>query len=449
MTGTPSPGDGIQPRPFTVTHRTVLVISVPMMLAYLSTPLVGIINTGVVGQLGSAALIGGVAVATVIFEIVLSSFNFLRAGTTGLTAQAIGAGDALEEVAVLARACVVALILGFAVVLLQYPIGELGYAVFGVTGEVAAAAKAYYDVRIWSAPVLLVNYAILGWMLGRGDALWSMAMQTLLNGINAGLAIWFVLGLDWGVAGAAWAALIAETITLLAGLAIVARRLTRRRLPGKALIFDARQFRRAMSMNADMLARSLALLIGVSFFTHQSAALGTDVLAANTILLRIYMFTTAWLDGIATAAEQLAGRATGARFRPAFDRTVSLTTKWGLGTAICLAAFLYLVGPAIIGAMTTAQEVRTLALTYLVWAAALPLAGVIAFQMDGIFIGATWSRDMRNMMVLSLIVYFVAWALLVPRFGNHGLWAAFLIFHGARSIVFSYRLKRLALTTFP
>lgn len=444
MTG--SPGDI---RPFTVTHRTVLSISVPMMLAYLSTPLVGIINTGVVGQLGSAALIGGVAVASVIFEIVLSSFNFLRAGTTGLTAQAVGAGDALEELAVLARACVVALILGVLVVLLQYPIGQLGYAVFGVTGEVATAAADYFDVRVWSAPVLLFNYAILGWMLGRGDAVASMLLQTLLNGINAGLAIWFVLGLDWGVAGAAWAALIAETVTLLAGLAFVARRLKPRQRPDRAQIFDMAQFRRAMSMNVDMLARSLALLIGISFFTHQSAALGTDMLAANTILLRIYMFTTAWLDGIATAAEQLAGRATGARFRPAFDRTVTLTTKWGLGTAVCLAAFLYLAGPALIGAMTTVEEVRTLANTYLVWAAVLPLAGVIAFQMDGIFIGATWSRDMRNMMVLSLVVYVVAWALLMPRFGNHGLWAAFLIFHGARSIVFSYRLKGLARSTFP
>jgi Na+-driven multidrug efflux pump len=228
---------------------------------------------------------------------------------------------------------------------------------------------------------------------------------------------------------------------------ILLARTDRRRWRLAETINPAR-LRRLLSVNGDMMIRSLALLGGLSFFTRQSAVMGVDILAANTILLRLYFFAVAFLDGLATAAEQLAGRAVGARFRPAFDRIVGLTTIWGFAFAVIVTLALFATGPWIIRHMTPIPEIRDLALAYLPWAAMVPLVGVIAFQMDGIFIGATWSREMRNMMLLSLVVYVATWAALSPFLANHGLWIALLAFNGARSIAFRWQMRVLVPRTF-
>jgi Na+-driven multidrug efflux pump len=194
--------------------------------------------------------------------------------------------------------------------------------------------------------------------------------------------------------------------------------------------------------------RSLSLIFAFAFFARQGARFGEVILAGNVVLMHFFMFGACFLDGFATAAEQLAGRAVGARFRPAFERTVRLTTLWGIGTALGLAALCWLAGPLAIDLMTTAPDVRQAARAHLVWAAATPLVAVIAFQMDGVFIGATWSRDMRNMMLLSVLIYLAACLALTPLFGNHGLWLALLIFLGARSVTFHWRMRRLLPLTF-
>lgn len=435
--------------PFEVTHATVLRLAMPMTFAYLSVPLVGVVATAVIGQLGEAALIGGIAVGAIVLDIVFTTFNFLRAGTTGLTAQAYGADDAGETVAILARALIVAAISGVLILILQWPLIEGGVALMDPGAAVAAPMREYLHVRIWASPFALVNFVLLGWLLGLGRSPTVLAVQTLYAGLNIVLSVWFVLGLDWGVGGVAWASVLAELVTVLVQVPLVLRLAPLHARPSRAHIFDWTGFSRLVGVNRDIMIRSFALLFAFAFFTRQGAQFGEVTLAANAVLMHFFMLSSYFLDGFATAAEQLAGRAVGARFRPAFERVVRLTTVWGLTVALVLSALVALLGPSVIELMTTAPEVRATAHRYLVWAALTPLIATIAFQMDGIFIGATWSRDMRNMMLLSVLVYLIAWYVLTPLFGNHGLWAALLIFLGARSITFHWRMRWLLPRTFP
>lgn len=441
-------GDSGNPRAFSVTNRDIFVIAIPMTLAFLSTPLVGLVDTAIIGQLGSAALVGGIAVGAMIFDILFTTFNFLRSGTTGLAAQALGRGDRPERDAVLWRALSVALVSGLVIVVLQGLLLWTALALLSASSEVEAATADYYAIRVLAAPATLANYAILGWFLGLGRAGTGLALQLLLNGINVAVSMYLVLSLNWGIEGAAWGTTIAETATALAGLALAAAR-QRGAVPARATIFQRRRFMAMMSLNRDIMIRSFALLFAFSFFTAMGAKAGDVVLAANAVLMHFFLVGGYFLDGLATAAEQLAGRAVGARWRPAFDAAVRLTVAWGLGLAAALAAVLWLVGETIVGLMVAAPEVRETAAIYLPWAAATPLFGVLAFQMDGVFIGATWSRDMRNMMLLSLAVYLVAWWLLTPVYGNHGLWAALAIFLLVRGVSLAWRCRIRAGDTFP
>jgi putative MATE family efflux protein len=436
-------------RPFAVTHGTVFRLAVPMTLAYLSVPLIGVIDTAVIGQLGEAALLGAIAVGAIILDVVFVALNFMRSGTTGLTAQAFGAGDRPETVAVLARALLLGAAIGIGIVLLQWPLVELGTVLMDPGPTIVGPMREYLVVRIWAAPFGLINYALLGWLLGIGRSVTALVVQTLFALLNVVLSVWFVLGLGWGVAGVAWGSVLAELIAVLLQVPIVLALAPRRDWPSWVRVLDRTGFRRLVAVNRDIMIRSFALMFAFAFFTRQGGQFGAVTLAANALLMHFFVVAGYFLDGFATAAEQLAGRAVGARFRPAFDRVVRLTAGWGFLTALALTALYVSAGPWVIKLMTTAPDVRELANRYLPWAVLTPLAGVIAFQMDGIFIGATWSRDMRNMMLLSLAVYLAAWAVLTPTFGNDGLWASLLIFLGARSLVFGWRMKGLLPRTFP
>jgi len=436
-------------RPFEVTHRAVFRMAVPMTLAYLTVPLIGVIDTIVIGQLGMAVLIGGIAVGAIVLDVVFTTFNFLRSGTTGLTAQALGAGDDKEMVAVLARALLVALASGLLIVLLQWPIVEAGVFLMDPGAEVAAPMREYLHVRVWASPFGVANYVLLGWLLGLGRSVMALAVQMLFAGLNVILSLWFVLGLGYGVAGVAWASVIAELVTVIIQIPLILRLAPLQARPSWGRIVDRAGFSRLIGVNRDIMIRSFALLFVFAFFTRQGAQLGEIILAANAILMHFFIVGGYFLDGFATAAEQLAGRAVGARYRPAFERVVRLTMLWGFATALVLSLVYLAIGPLIIDIMTTAEDVREVARRFLPWAVLTPIAGVIAFQMDGIFIGATWSRDMRNMMLLSVLVYLIAWAALTPLFGNHGLWMALLIFLGARSVTFHWRMRRLLPPTFP
>lgn len=431
-----------------IDSRTVLGIAVPMTLAFLTTPLIGIVDTAVIGHYGDPALMGGIAVAALIFDVVFSTFNFLRAGTTGLTAQAFGAGHRREMQAALLRALVVAVLAGLVIVALMVPLRRAGLAFIAPSDAVADAASRYFDIRVLAAPATLANYALLGWVLGLGRSGIALALQTLINGVNIGLSLLLGLALGWGIAGVAIAAVAGEGLGMLAAL-VIAYRLGRGHWsPAVAALADVHAFRRMAGVNADIMIRSFALLFAFALFTRTGARFGDVTLAANAVLMNFFMVGGFFLDGLAAAAEQLVGRAVGARAADAFHATVRLTLMWSVGLAGLTSAAFWLGGPALIATMTASAEVRALAALYLPWAALMPMFGVFAFEMDGVYIGATWSRDMRNMMLLSLAVYTTLIAALVPALGNHGLWLALAVFLGARGLTLGLRLPKLAAKTF-
>jgi MATE family multidrug resistance protein len=370
-------------RPFEVTHRLVFRLAAPMTLAYVSVPLIGVIDTAVIGQLGDPVLLGGIAVGAIVLDVVFVTFNFLRSGTTGLTAQAFGAADDREISAVLARSVAVAILCGLALLVLQWPLITAGVLLMNPGATVAAAMREYLTVRIWAAPFGLVNYALLGWFIGIGRSGTALAVQTIFAGLNIALSVWFVLGLDLGVAGVAWGSVLAEVITVALQIPLVLRLNPRRNRPSRARFLDRQGFRRLLGVNRDIMIRSFSLLFAFGFFTRQGAQYGEVILAANALLMHFFVVGGYFLDGFATAAEQLSGRAVGARFRPAFERVVWLTTLWGVATALLLSAVYALAGPVVIDLMTTAPDVRSVARDYLVWAVLTPLAGVVAFRWTG------------------------------------------------------------------
>lgn len=435
-------------RPFEVTNRMVFAIAAPMTLAFLTTPILGIVDTTVIGQFGDAALIGGLAVGAIIFDFVFAVLNFLRSGTTGFVAQAMGRGDETEQQAVFWRALLLAAGFGIALAVLAVPIREAGIALLAPGPEVAAATRDYVTIRMLGAPFSLINYSILGLLLGQGRATAGLALQTLINGINIAGSIWLGLGLGWAIEGVALATVIGEAIGAAAGFWWIMRSHDRAHAPTWKRILDRDAFLRLVNVNRDIMIRSFALLTAYSLFTRTGAQFGAVTLAANAILMNFYMIAGYYLDGFATAAEQIVGRAIGANYRPAFWRAVRLTAAWGFLLAGFTTVVVFLFGEPMIHFMTTAAGVRDEATTFLVWAAIAAVAGVLAFQMDGVYIGATWSGDMRNMMLASLAIFVVLVFVLVPVFGNHGLWAALNVFLGARGLMLLAILPRKARTVF-
>lgn len=421
-------------RDFAVTHRTVLAIAVPMTLAYLTTPLLGIANIAVVGQLGDAALLGGLAAGAIIFDVVFSTFSFLRSGTTGLVAQAFGRDDAEEERLTLLRAMALAIGIGAVIALFASLISRGGQAFMGADPAVSAAMDEYVRIRCLGAPFSMMNYALLGYVLGRGEGTLALLLQLVLNVVNIVLSILLGLWLGWGVAGVAWGAVAGEFVGLAVGLAIVLPRFRAGPAVEMARLLDPASLRAMLALNRDIMIRSFALLAAYALFTRQGAQLGAVALAANAVLMNFFMVASFFLDGIAAAAEQLAGRAVGAGSKTSFRRAVRLTAIWGFGMAATAAAVCLVFGGHLIALITTAQPVRDFAATYLPWAAATALTGVLAFQMDGVFIGAAWSRDMRNIMLVSLALFVAALLALPLLIGNHGLWVALNLFLLARGL---------------
>lgn len=440
---------GKEPDTHAVTHRSVLAIAVPMTLAFMTTPLLGFVDTTVIGRLGDATLLGGIAVGAVIFSILFNVFNFLRMGTTGLTAQASSAGNGEEVGAILLRTLLIGIVAGLAMIALGDSVLALALRYVDASPDVAAATTQYFDARIYSAPFSLCNFALLGWFLGRGRSGIGLALQTLLNGTNIVLSIWFVMGLGWGVSGVALATVLGEAVATIAGVALVLRQYGRSVATPFARIFDRTAFIRLVSINRDIMVRSMALILAYSFFTAQSAGQTTLILAANAVLLNFVTVAGHFLDGFAAAAEQLVGSAIGRRSRAMVNRAVKLTVLWGFGLGVAASLVLWSLGTFIIDFVTTSPDVRETAREYLIWAALTPIAGAVAFEFDGVFIGATWGRDMRNMMLVSLGISALVWWIAMPVWGNHGLWLAMIVFFSARGLTLMARYPACLERTLP
>ena len=430
-----------------VTTAQVFAIAGPAMVANLTTPLIGVVATIAIGRLGDATLLGGVAIASVIFDCLFWLFAFLRMSTVAFTAQALGAGETQEISALLVRGLAVAALVGTGLIALQIPLGAVLLSAMGGSEGVTRAAKTYFAIRIWSAPLALANYVVLGWLIGQARARLALAVQIAINLINVAATVVLVLVAHAGIAGAAIAAVVAEATGLLLGV-LIARRLTHG-APGipRATLLERTKLIRMLAVNRDIMIRTAALIAAFLFFTAQGARSGDVILAANAVLNNFLMISAFFLDGLANAAEQLCGRAYGARDRAAFSGAVRLVILWGSGFALAVIAVFALFGPSLIDAMTASTDVRQQARDTLWFVVLSPILAVFAFAYDGIFIGATWVRDMRNLMVLSMLIFFAAW-LSLRSFGNAGLWGSLLVFYAARGGLQALRYPALLRNSF-
>jgi multidrug resistance protein, MATE family len=432
-----------------VNHSTILRIAVPIMLSNVTEPLIGVVNTAVVGQLPETHLIGGVAVGSLIFSFLFWGFGFLRLSTSGLSAQATGASDAREVGAIVWRSLLIAVTVGLALILLSPIIKPLSISLMGGSQDVQSAATTYFSYRIWAAPAALANFTILGWFIGQGRTKVAFVTQLALNLTNMILSTLFVLHFNMGIAGVGLAVLIAEYAAVGLGLLMVLWRLREFNQPfNRTLVLDPAKIKSLITANADMMIRTVCLLFAFAWFTSRGARNGDTAVAANAVLLHMFEIAAYMIDGFAYAAEALVGQAIGARDRSSYGRAISLSTLYVMLFGAIASLLILLLGPQFINIMTVNEDVRIFANHYLYWAAITPFLGAACFLYDGIFTGAMATREMRNMMLLSLAAYMLAWFVLEPRYGNHGLWAALSVFFIARSLSFAARLPAIKARVF-
>jgi len=393
------------------------------------------VDTAVIGRLDQPYYLGAVAAGTTLFTVLFMGLNFLRMGTTGVTAQAFGARDGDAARRALGQALLMALVMALALIALRPAIIELALRLLGASPAVSGFTREYFEVRIFSAPASLANFVIIGWLLGMQNATGPLVLMLATNLSNIVLSIVFVLVLGLKVRGVAWATLLAELIGLAVGVAFVRRDL--RRFPGHWHLPGLLQwsaYRHLLAINANLLLRTLALMFVFAFITAQGARSGDVILAANALLMNFQYLLSYALDGIAHAAEALVGKAVGRRNAEGLLRAVRQTLAWSVGFAVLFSLGYALGGQRLIMLLTTLPAVRAAAGEYLPWLVALPLVSVWSFLYDGVFVGTTWSRQMRLIMVASAAgVFLPAWYL-AQGLGNHGLWLAFTLFMAARGI---------------
>ena len=426
-----------------LTHKRVLGVAVPIVLANATIPILGAVDTAVVGQLGLAVPIGAVGIGAIIITAIYWLFGFLRMGTTGLTAQAIGSGDKSETSALLVRGIIIGLVAGLILIITQVPLFLGALQLSPASIEVEGLAQKYLEIRVYSAPAAIALFGITGWLIAKEKTREVLLLQLALNGINIVLDLIFVLKLGWGVEGVAIATLIAEWSGLIFGLWLAREGFNNGYWKNWVQIFDRARLVKMAKVNSDIMIRSILLEIAFVSFLFLGSSFDDATLAANQVLIQFLNITAYALDGFAFAAEALVGQALGAKNRQLFRKSVVMTSQWGVGSVILMALAFFVFGNSIINIMTTAEDVRVVSYEYLPWMVIAPMAGVAAWMLDGIFIGATRTADMRNMMFVSFCIYLIALALLLPAYGNHGLWASLIIFSIARGVTLGFKYPAL------
>ncbi len=426
------------------TQRRVWALALPMLASNITVPLVALADTIVAGHLSQAADLAAVAIGGIIFQVPVWVFGFLRMGTVGFAAQAVGAGDGAALRGLLLRALLLAVGLGMTALALilagMGPVLEL----LDASAATARLARVYLDIRLLSLPVVLANYALMGWFLGAQDARTPMAMLIVTNLVNIALNLLFVFAFGWGVAGIALASVLGALCGLVIGLGRLPAMLARHPgiWPGRRL-WVWQGWRKLMAVNRDIMLRSIALQ-GVFFaMTTLGARLGDTVVAANALLLNGLLLTSFALDGLANAIEALAGHAVGARDRTALRRAVVVCGGWSFVIAAGFALAFLVGGELFIDLQTSIDAVRATARPFLSWLVALPLVAVWGYLLDGLFIGTTRAREMRNAMLVATAGFaLLAW--LLHPFGNHGLWLAFLAFTAVRGAIMAWLAVAIA-----
>lgn len=418
----------------TSTDRQILHIALPSIVSNITVPLLGLVDVAIVGHLGSAAYIGAITVGGMLFNMAYWLFAFLRMGTSGLTAQAYGRGDRAETVRVLVRALGVALAIGVALVALSRPVADVAFRLIPCSPEVEASARVYFALLVWGAPAVLGLYGFAGWFVGMQNARFPMAVAITQNVVNIVASAALVFGLGWQVEGVAAGTLIAQYAGLLMAVAGWWRGY-RADARGVSLrpVTDSAALSRFFAVNRDIFLRTLCLIAVTVCFTSSGAAAGDTVLAANALLMQLFMLFSYVMDGFAYAGEALAGRYVGAADAAGFRRTVRRLFGWGLVLAVAFTLAYGAGGRTFLGLLTSETSVVGMAMAYLPWAVAIPLTSFAAFLFDGIFIGATATGRMLLAMAVASAVFFISYYLLTDTLGNHALWLAFLAYLGARS----------------
>jgi len=414
-------------------RRTIVHLAWPIVLANAAVPLLGIVDTAVIGNTGTVEALGAVALGAIVFSFVYWSFGFLRMGTTGFVAQASGAGDSAEVRATVGRTVLLGATIGVCLVILQRPIISGALMLLGATPEVEGLTRAYFDLRIWGAPATLTTFAVLGAFVGLGRTRHLLTTQFILNGLNISLDLFFAGYLGWGVEGIALGTAIAEWVTLAFALGMLVSVLRAEHVDDEpfwptARIRDVAKARATVSANGDIMVRTLFLLLGFAWFTNQGARFGDEVLAANHVLLQLVALSAYLLDGYAHATEILVGRAVGAGERARFDEAVRAASQLAAGSALTLAAMVFILGPRFIALLTDLDAVRRIAENFLPYASIYVGLSFAAFQLDGVFIGGTGTRAMRNASVASCLVFLATSSFAIPLGGNTGLWLTFILY---------------------
>jgi MATE family multidrug resistance protein len=439
--------------PFTVTSRDVWGIALPASFAFITEPLVGFVDITVIGRLGDASLLGGLVLGALAFDMIFALAYFLRLGTAGLTAQSIGAREKDDGLVHLVRAGIIGFAIGILLIALTWPLQAGISSVLGATDNVRPAFDTYLAVRIWSAPFVLLNYALLGWFYGRAAATTGMLLQMIVNGINAVLSLYFVFGLHWGVAGVASAAVIGHMVAASCGILLVARHFggfaKLRRMIDWQRIRNVADLGRLFALSRDLTIRSFALMSAFAWFTSQTARVDEMTLASNAVLMQFLMISAFFLDGQGQAAEQLCGKAVGANYRPAFERALQLALGWGFALSAAMFSFFWFGGDWLISVITSNPQVQSGAKEFLIFAAFAAITGMPAFVMDGVMSGATLNTLIRNGMVVSFALYLAISMVLHHQFGVAGLWVAINLFFVIRATIFYTATRRRLPQLFP
>ncbi len=426
-----------------ITHARILRIAIPVVLSNITVPILGAVDTGVIGQLGDAAAIGAVGIGAVILGAIYWMFGFLRMGTTGLAAQAYGRNDTTQLSAILARVVMFGMGAGVVLIIAQVPLFAASFWVSPASSDVEVLARKYMAIRIYSAPAVIAIYGMSGWLIAQERTRAIFAIQFSMNAINIVLDFWFVLGLGAGVPGVAYATLISEWMGFAIALYLCRASLVQASTWDWSRILNRSELMRMAGVNRDIFLRSLALQVMFVSFLLIGSRFDDVTLASNQVLLQFLSITAYGMDGFAFTVESLVGQAIGARSIPHLRKAVVLCGVWGAIVGILGACTFWWFGGHIIDLMVKASDVQSVARIYLPYMVAVPIIGIFPWMLDGIFIGATRGPDMRNMMAVSLAFYLVAVAILVPLLGNHGLWGAFLISFMMRGITLGLCYPRI------
>jgi len=426
-------------------HNKVITLALPIILANITVPMVGVVDTAVTGHMDSPEPIAAVALGASIFSLVFWAFGFLRMGTGGVVAQAFGAKDERTMQLTLLRSMFIAAILGLLIIALQQPLLSFCLGLIGSEPIIENLTAQYYQIRIWAAPATLATYVITGMLIGVQKMKSVFAIQVCLTLFNVTLDLLFVPVLQWGIKGVAYASLISEYATFALGLFLIKSWLTKAlKDSSKRAILASRELLKLLKLNSDIFIRTLLLVSCFFYLNATSAQFPSAVFAANVILLQIVSVCAYALDGFAHAAETLTGQAWGRRNKSAFEKVVLVSSQQALVTALVLTALIFILGPFILRIFTDQQAVLTEAGKIYPWLIALPVLSVWCYQLDGIFIGTTHTREMRNAMIISAIVFLALSKLLIPLLGNNGLWLAFSIFMVTRAATLYAFYPRIA-----